>query len=155
MEHHADDLTKQVHQLIDRVFITKYDKNDLASLVNKLDSIIDKMREASESEIAFPRDGSYKTAEQLTLVIQEMIELVRLLLEQLLYERKPNVQLHVEIVKAKEEQADELRRAAVKALYVETDAKSFIAWRDVLSKLEQVTDNCQDVADIVSSMSRK
>jgi uncharacterized protein Yka (UPF0111/DUF47 family) len=155
LEHHGDELTRQVHQWIDRVYITRFDKNDLGHLINELDSVIDKMREAVESEIAYPRSGSYDVAEKLTGVIQEMVGLVQTLVQQLLHARKPDIQHHVAAVKNKEEEADQLRHSTMQRLYAETDAKSFIAWRDVLGKLEQVTDHCQNVADVVSSMSRR
>jgi len=35
------------------------------------------------------------------------------------------------------------------------DAKEYIAWKDIFQQLENVTDHCEDVANILSSISRK
>jgi uncharacterized protein Yka (UPF0111/DUF47 family) len=56
-------------------------------------------------------------------------------------------------IKTSENRADRQRREAVAALLEEErDPFEFIKWKEILDLMEQATDRCEDVADIVEGI---
>ncbi|OGZ93604.1 MAG: hypothetical protein A3H69_05820 [Candidatus Sungbacteria bacterium RIFCSPLOWO2_02_FULL_47_9] len=53
--------------------------------------------------------------------------------------------------------ANTVKRRALEALDTDpvVNDRMFLKWKDIIEKLEEATDHCENVADVVKSISRK
>lgn len=156
LEHQCDALAREYYQLLDQTFITKIDKPDLISLIHEADHVIDFMRAAS-LRIRIYHIASGKTeAKQFAAIILRMTDVLLTLIDEVYQPKNDVVQKHVITLKELEEEADQtLHRALEKLFLEEKDVRIAVQWKDIFEKLEDVTDHCEDVANVVSSIARK
>ena len=153
-EHAADQLTYEVMQRIDRSFVTPLDREDIHLLANRLDNVVDLMdgtaRRATMYHIGEPRAAASALTEVLvacTGVIAQAVQQIR----------KPSeVHKVAREVKALEEKADAIYSAAIEELFAGTpDAIQVIKWKEIYDNLEHAVDECEDVANVLESISLK
>jgi uncharacterized protein len=156
LEHQADETVHTTLTHLHRTFITPLDREQIHRLVAKIDDILD-YADGAASRLALyqPREmrpEAVRLAETLTesaRLVREMVgglrDLKRKRTERLL-------ELTVEINK-KENEADAERRMAVaRLLNEEKDPFEFIKWKEILDFIEEATDRCENVADIVEGI---
>ncbi|MBI3014518.1 MAG: DUF47 family protein [Candidatus Tectomicrobia bacterium] len=155
-EHKGDDLTRQAHQLLDRTFITKIDKDDIVALINELDHVIDFMRAVAIRVQIYHITAARSEAASFTNIITQMTKNLQTLMPEILNPKLETVQKQVVQIKELEEEADLLLYRGLEHLFQgEPDAKTVIQWKDIFENLEIITDHCENVADAISSISRK
>ena len=154
LEHVGDNITHQIHLELGRNFITPFDREDIHTLASSLDDVADFIHGASS------RLQLYKV-EQPT---EPMIELTELILEatehvaKALYELKDlknirNITDSCVRINSVENKADYIFDKAVADLFeYEKDAISLIKNKEVLSAMEDATDKCEDVANVLESI---
>ncbi|HLS38896.1 MAG TPA: DUF47 family protein [Sphingobacterium bovisgrunnientis] len=154
LEHVGDNITHQIHLELGRNFITPFDREDIHALASSLDDVADFIHGASN------RIQLYKV-EKTT---QPMIELTELILEatehvaKALFELKDlknirNITDSCVRINSVENKADYIFDRAVADLFeFETDAISLIKHKEVLSAMEDATDKCEDVANVLESI---
>ncbi len=137
-----------------RTFVTPLDRNDIHHLVTRLDDILD-LANAAASRLALYRPRTRRpeaTALVATLlasaeVVQEMVGLLRNL------KRKKRILELTVVANSLENEADGVRRAAVASLLAEErDPFEFMKWKEILDFIEEATDRCENVADIVEGI---
>ena len=156
LEHKGDELAKEAHELLDGTFITRLDKADIIMLLDKLDHITDfikstAIRVAIYNLIGERREAKYfaKMVRQMTEMLQEVFGGISRI--PLAVAKKQSIAL-----KNLEEEADRLLYYALKQLFLkEKDWKIAVAWKDVFENLERITDQCEDVINIINSVARK
>ena len=153
-EHRADDTVHRAMEHLHRTFVTPLDRLDIHLLVTRLDDIVD-LTNAAGSRLDLYRPKSMQPEARdlsATLVaaarlVQEMVSLLRSLKK-----NQRILGLTVE-VNTRENEADRQRREAVaRLLREESDPFEFIKWKEILDLMEQATDCCEDVADIVEGI---
>ena len=153
-EHRADETVHRALAHLHRTFVTPLDRLDIHTLVTRLDDILD-LANAAGSRLALyrPRTLRPEAAElAATLLaaarlVQEMVGLLRDL------KKKDRIMALTVEVNTRENQADRQRREAVAHLLEdESDPFEFIKWKEILDLMEQATDACEDVADIVEGI---
>jgi uncharacterized protein Yka (UPF0111/DUF47 family) len=153
-EHRADEAVHTALARLHRTFITPLDRLDIHRLVVSLDDILD-LANAAGSRLALYRPRTRRPeAAQLaatlvaaTEVVQEMIGLLRNMKQ-----RVRILELTV-AVNSRENEADRQRRAAIASLLEqEKDPFEFMKWKEILDFIEEATDRCELVADIVEGI---
>ncbi len=156
LEHKGDELTREAHHLLDRTFITRIDKCDIITLINELDHIIDFMKATAIRIDIYHITAVRSEACDFADVILAMTKKLQKLISELSEFQPDQVRGQVIEIKELEEKADSLLHKAIENLFSdEDDAKQVMKWQDVFEKLELVTDHCEDVANVVSSIVRK
>jgi len=155
LEHRGDQLVAEAYGLIDRSFITWIDKRDLTNLLDALDEILDRMREAAQQADIYRITTNMDEARQLTAVICAMTDTLQLMVKELEKPRiEPLIGPAAEIQKL-EHQADEIRYGGLRRLYP-NEHKGIVLCEDrILWILETVTDNCNHAAKLMISIARK
>lgn len=154
-ESEADEVVHRTMEHLHRTFVTPFDRQDIRKLVTRLDDVMD-LAEAASSRIDMyqPKqilDSAIELAESLLAGAQRVQELVGLLRD-LKKGAKRAQELTVEINRL-ENEADGIRRRGIAGLFREEhDAIELIKWKDILEHIEQATDRCEDVADVVSGL---
>jgi predicted phosphate transport protein (TIGR00153 family) len=151
VEHKCDFLTHEIIQRLNRTFVTPLDREDIHALARSLDDVMDAI-DASATilrlyQIEAVRPGARELAH---LVNQSAIQVVCAM--QALEGRKGVAECAVEINRL-ENEADRAHQAAVQSLFKEEkDAVAIIKWKEIFDFLEQATDRCEDVANVIEGV---
>jgi uncharacterized protein len=151
VEHKCDFLTHEIIQRLNRTFVTPLDREDIHTLARSLDDVMDAI-DASATILRL------YSIEEVRPGVRELARLVRDSVEQVvcamraLEKRKGVAECAVEINRL-ENEADRAHQAAVQALFKdEKDAVAIIKWKEILDFLEQATDRCEDVANVLEGV---
>jgi predicted phosphate transport protein (TIGR00153 family) len=151
VEHDCDTITHEIIQRLNRTFVTPIDREDIHSLAKSLDDVMDAI-DAAASVIRRYRVAPVRFgARELAAVIAKSSDQVRMAVAAL--ERKTGVHgLAVEVNRL-ENEADRLHDEALRRLFEEErDPIAVIKWKEVLDFLEEATDRCEDVANVLEGV---
>ena len=153
-EHAADSLTYDIMQRIDRSFVTPLDREDIHMLANRLDNVVDLMDGTARRAKMYHIDQRRDAAIALTQVLVDCAESLAAGVKDV---RKPaEVHKTARRVKELEEKADAIYSEAIEALFAgKPDALEVIKWKEILDNLEHAVDECEDVANVLESISLK
>ena len=157
VEHDADNLLHEIMYELNRSFITPIDREDIVGLANELDDIADSIEDVANLFDML----------NITQVRPEAFEMAKLILTgcETLYDAiaefshfknsKKLADLTIKVNKA-EEEGDKRHRSVIKAMYQEEkDPITLIKWKEIFDMLENVLDNCEDVADLIDGLAIK
>ncbi|MEY4608487.1 MAG: hypothetical protein RL625_704 [Gemmatimonadota bacterium] len=153
-EHAADAITYEVLQRIDRSFVTPLDREDIHLLTNRLDNVVDLIdgtaRRVTMYRITEPRAA----ASELTRVLRSAAAAIT---DGVKHIRKPaEVHRVARRVKELEEEADQIYSTAIAELFEgRPDPLEVIKWKEIYDNLEHAVDECEDVANVLESISLK
>lgn len=151
VEHKCDHLTHEIIQRLNRTFVTPIDREDIHSLARTLDDVMDSMDNAASLIPLYRIDTVRAGARELTKVISASCGEVRRAL-QALEKRTGVLECAVEINRL-ENEADRIHQRAVGQLFdEERDPIAVIKWKEILDLLEDATDRCEDVANLLENV---
>lgn len=153
-EHAADALTYEIMQRIDRSFVTPLDREDIHLLANRLDNVVDLMDGTARRAKMYHIDQRRDAAIALTSVLVECSDVIAAGVKDI---RKPaEVHKAARKVKELEEKADAIYSEAIEKLFSgKPDALDVIKWKEIYDNLEHAVDECEDVANVLESISLK
>jgi len=153
LEHDNDLLTHDVIRKLNQTFLTPIDREDIHSLASKMDDILDLMWGAAQRAQLFKLKESTKAAADLARTLANMVDLVYKTFNYLRQKKYSYIQdLCVEI-HGLENQGDEIFRATLGKMFDEMkDPILIIKWKEIYENLENATDCCEDVANILESI---
>ncbi len=153
-ERAADKITHEAITLLHRTFITPFDRDQMHALITTMDDILDLIQDVAESIALYDLRRITPEARQLADICQMSCERVKTVVGLL-----TNVKQAEAIMKCCEEidrlesDADRVMRAALGKLFRdETDIKQLIKMRVIYDLLENITDRCEDVANVVEGI---
>jgi predicted phosphate transport protein (TIGR00153 family) len=154
LEHVGDRLTHETMDLLNKRFITPFDREDIHALVSRMDDIIDVADAAAQRILLFRIDTIpvqlQRLAEILHASSKELQKAVMAL---------HNTKRHDDAIKScvevnrLENDADVVHREALGELFANSvDAITIIKLKDLYGMLESATDRCEDVANVIQSI---
>jgi hypothetical protein len=151
VEHKCDFLTHEIIQRLNRTFVTPIDREDIHALARSLDDVMDAI-DASATLIRLYRlDRVRFGARELARIITKCTEQVRLALQAL--ESHKGLITHAVEINRLENEADRLHQQAVGRLFDdERDPLMVIKWKETLDFLEDATDRCEDVSNVLEGV---
>ena len=151
LEHKCDFLTHEIIQRLNRTFVTPLDREDIHELARSLDDVMDAIDASATILKLYHIESVRPGARELSRLVSDSAEqLVRA--TQALEKRRGVAECAVEINRL-ENEADRAHQAAVQALFHdERDAVVIIKWKEIFDFLEQATDRCEDVANVLESV---
>jgi predicted phosphate transport protein (TIGR00153 family) len=152
VEHKCDFLTHEIIQRLNRTFVTPLDREDIHSLARSLDDVMDAIDDAAALLPLYKIDKVRSGARELSAVISASTDAVRLAVE-VLEKRKEGVLPHTVEINRLENEADRLHHRAVGQLFEEErDPIVVMKWKEILDLLEDATDRCEDVANLLENV---
>jgi hypothetical protein len=150
-EHRCDALTHDTIQRLHRTFVTPFDREDLYALATSLDDVMDAIDHAAALvglyKIQIIRPG----ARELAHTVSASADRLHAALEALAA-KKP-VQPHAVEINRLENEADRAYQEAVRGLFeTESDPIMIIKWKELFDVLEEITDCCEDVANVIEGV---
>jgi predicted phosphate transport protein (TIGR00153 family) len=151
VEHKCDFLTHEIIQRLNRTFVTPIDREDIHELARSLDDVMDAI-DASAAVVRLYRLDSVRFgARELAKVISTSTVVIHHALAAL--EQAKGVNAHAVEINRLENEADRIHQNAVVRLFdEEQNPITVIKWKEVLDFLEQATDRCEDVANVIESI---
>ena len=151
VEHKCDFLTHEIMQRLNRTFVTPIDREDIHALAGSLDDVMDAI-DASATLIRLYRLDTVRFgARELARIISACTSEVRMALESL--EQNKGVTTHGVEIDRLENEADRTHQEAVSRLFdEEPNPLVVIKWKETLDFLEDATDRCEDVANVIEGV---
>lgn len=153
-EHAADTITYEVMQRIDRSFVTPLDREDIHLLTNRLDNVVDLIDGTARRAKMFRVTERKEPALALIDVLVECSQVIAKGVKDI---RSPAaVHKSARRIKELEEKADAIYGEAISAMFEGTpEALTIIKWKEIYDNLEHAVDECEDVANVLESISLK
>ena len=154
IEHEADHITHKTYEKMHRTFLTPLDREDICALVNKMDSVLD-MIEASAArmylyKVKEPRAELHILAKILVSAIAKIKEIVFALRDK---KKSQMIIAGCVDINTLENEGDYVMRTAVARLFErEKDAIELIKWKEILERIEDAIDLCEDVSNIIEGI---
>ena len=151
LEHEGDRLTHELVDLLNRTFVTPFDRDDMYRLAGALDDICDHVDEAADNLGSWGVDRVPEKARAQAQVILQATTKLDEAVRRLEGFRDSSDQLAE--LRELEDQGDELERDAVAELFRSTDdAKVIIRWKDIHERLEEAVDALENAADVLEAI---
>jgi uncharacterized protein len=151
VEHKCDNLTHEIIQRLNRTFVTPLDREDIFALARSLDDVMDAIDAAATMVRLYRLDTVRFGARELAHIITACTDSVRLALGAL--ETNKGLATHAIEINRLENEADRMHQRAVSQLFDdERDPIIVIKWKETLDFLEEATDRCEDVANVLEGV---
>ncbi len=151
VEHQCDFLTHEIIQRLNKTFVTPIDREDIHELARTLDDVMDAIDSAVALIPLYRIDKVRPGARELTTVIIKQTDELRAAVEAL-EGRKGVLDRAIEINRL-ENDADRIHKHAIGLLFdEEKDPIMVIKWKEILDVLEEATDACEDVANLLENV---
>jgi uncharacterized protein len=154
LEHEADRITHDTAALLHTIFVTPLDRDDIHRLISRMDDVIDLMQDAAESLLLYDVQTVTSHAVELAQLLQngcERMQSAVALLSNM--KNAPEILKLCHEIDTMESRADRVMRNAISTLFRdEADIRQVIKLKAIYELLENATDRCQDVADVIESV---
>jgi hypothetical protein len=151
LEHECDSVTHTIIQRLNRTFVTPIDREDIHQLARSLDDVIDAIDAAATVILRYRVAPVRFGARELATIIAKSAHQVRMAVDAL--ERKKGVHERSVEVNRLENEADRVHDDSLRRLFEEErDPITVIKWKEVLDFLEEATDRCEDVANVLEGV---
>jgi hypothetical protein len=151
LEHEGDRLTHELVDLLNRTFVTPFDRDDMYRLAGALDDICDHVDEA------VGRIVSYGVG-QIRLQAREQAQVIRRSAGKLadavaLLEGFQDSRSHLDELRELEDVADQILHDSVSSLFMaRADPLEVIRWKDIHESLEEALDACGYAANVLEAI---
>ncbi len=154
LEHKGDEVVHSIYNKLNNVFMPPLDREDIIAIAIALDDVMDQIHAAADAMSIYNIKAPTPVACQLAKII---VACTREVAKQLPNLRQRRSMKHVEegVIELHrlENQADNLLREGVKDLFHKPhDPTDLIAWTRIYEIMEQVTDKCEDIADVLRGL---
>ena len=151
VEHKGDTMTHNLFTKLNQTFITPFDREDIHSLTSKLDDVLDLIDAVASRFGIFKLTNVTPHASRLMeFVCQSTRELVKAVGALKVHN---SVLEHCIEINRLEHVTDEVFRDALANLFEnEKDPIALIKYKEVYEALEEATDRCEDVANILEAI---
>jgi len=164
LEHKADRIADEIHELLDNAFIMRFDIPDAMRLTDEMDDVIDGMRkivlhvDAYKIYLGKMRPEALELMDLGTEMLLEVAKLIDMLAQPRLI--LADVRAVANRIDEMESQADSMVAAHERKLVDEfagpgKDVLGFIAWHQLFHLLEQITDDANHCGSLIVSLARK
>ena len=155
LEHEADDVTTSIMEHLNATFITPLDREDICTLAQGLDDIVDYAEGTIERMQLYRTNKPSLGAHELSHLVYEaalQIQRAFLNLNNIKFKKAEIIKATEEIYKL-ESAGDRIYRQEVARLFeYEKDPVEIIKWKEILEHIETALDHCEDIADLLKGV---
>jgi uncharacterized protein Yka (UPF0111/DUF47 family) len=140
-----------VLDLLNRTFVTPFDRDDMYRLASALDDVCDYVDEAAGNILGY---GVVEIREKARLQAA-VIERAATKLQEAVGKLEGFKDSKRELIelRALEDEGDQLNRSAIAELFASgEDALVIIRWKDIHAQLEEAVDACENAADVLEAI---
>jgi len=149
VEHVGDGITHDIAMRLNQTFITPIDREDIHDLACALDDILDAVEAVADRfvvyKIAWPTESAIRLADilyQASVAVGRGVDRIGM--------SHAQIKECCVLVNSLENEADRVSRDAISGLFEkEKDPISVIKWKEIYETIEEGTDRCEDVSNIL------
>lgn len=153
-EHIGDTITHEIMTKLNQTFITPFDREDIHELASKIDDVIDLVDAVGTRLVTYRiknvRPGVIELAKTVRDAAAQIVAAVRVL------EKGDHILDYCIEINRLENQADHQCQQLIATLFdQEKDPVQIIKWKEIIETLEFATDKCEDVANVIETVTLK
>jgi len=153
LEQEGDVYTHDIIRKLNKTFVTPIDREDIHALASRLDDILDLLWNAADRLTVFKLQESTKWAIIMSKDLLSTVELVEKAIKKLKDKNYAHIQEYCIEINKLENKIDRGFRDALGHLFDEIkDPILIIKWKEIYEHLENASDRCEDVANILESI---
>ena len=154
IEHETDTITHRCVEALHKTFITPIDRDSIHRLITRMDDIMDFVEAAAERvelyELTVMTADVRDLADVLNRAAMQVEAAVRGLRN--FKDTQATIKLCIDINRLENEADAILRRSVARLFKEEKDPIMVIKWKEVYENLEDASDRCEDVANIIEGV---
>jgi len=150
VEHECDEITHSVTTKLNKSFITPFDREDIYTLSVALDDVCDYIDAAARAVVMYDIHESDPFAVELAVVLEKQAAEIHGAVSHL--KTAKGMEQNLLEIQRLENDADEVYFRAMAALFKNSDAVKIIKWKELYEILENGTDRCESVGNIIESI---
>ena len=151
LEHQGDRLTHELVDLINRTFVTPFDRDDRYRLAGVLDDVCDHVDDSAEKIIGYGareiREPARRQADVIHRAASKLCDAIGML-----DGFKDSKRQLIELRTLEDEGDDLIRRSISELFHRETDPLVVLRWKDIYEQLEEAVDACENAADVLEAI---
>ena len=153
-EHEGDTLSHEIVDMLNRTFITPIDREDIYSLANTLDDIVDMINSMSNRIKLYKLNANEEYMVQFSDTINQSAHALCNAVKHMHdTKRTRRVLDHCIEVNRLENIGDQIREKAISHLFeTEKDPIMVIKWKEIYEVAEGTLDTCEHVAKVIESI---
>lgn len=152
-EQEGDMITHEVMRSLNKTFLTPVDREDIHALVNGLDDVLDLIWASADRAMLFKLDTPMTEAIEMSKTLHETTEVITKAIGALKEKKYSYIQEYCIEINRLENRGDRIFREALVKLFDNIkDPIMVIKWKEVYEHLEEASDTCEDVADILEGI---
>lgn len=154
IEHETDVITHACVERLHKTFITPFDRDDIHRLITRMDDVMDYIDSAAIAVMLYELTEMTEPARALADVLVRSTESVAVAVSGLKNVKQSKAILDACIeVNRLENEGDEILRGALAELFRGAkDPLLVLKWKEVYEALENATDRCEDVANVIEGV---
>jgi hypothetical protein len=153
LEQDGDMLTHDIMKKLNRTFITPIDREDIHALASRMDDILDLVWGGVDRMIVFKIAEPTPQAVELAKDLHQTTEVLQKTIKELRAKNYSHVQEHCIEINRLENRIDRTFRDALGKLFDDMkDPLLIIKWKEIYEHLEDASDRCEDVANVLESI---
>lgn len=154
LEHEADRITHVIYEKLHKSIITPLDREDIHALANKMDSVLDIIEASANRMYLYKVRKPIRELVDLAIILNNAVGRLKTVAHAL-RDRK-NSKMIIEVcveINSLENEGDYIHRQAMASLFEkETDVLELIKMKEILERVEEAIDTCEDVSNIVEGI---
>jgi predicted phosphate transport protein (TIGR00153 family) len=156
-EHSGDKVAHSIFDILDKTFVTPFDREDISKLTSAIDEVLDYADGTADRFVLYkiqkPAPKMLEMAKILHLASQEIHTIVTMLRK---FKNAQTLIEHSARISCLEHEGDKLYRTAIADLFeYERDAINIIKQKEIYETLEGAIDRTADVSDIAEDIALK
>ncbi len=153
VEQDGDMLTHDIMKKLNRTFITPIDREDIHALASRMDDILDLIWGGVDRMIVFKISSPTREAVELSKDLHQTTEVLQKTIRELRAKNYSHVQEHCIEINRLENRIDRTFRDALGKLFDDMkDPLLIIKWKEIYEHLEDASDRCEDVANVLEGI---
>ncbi|MFI5172917.1 MAG: DUF47 domain-containing protein [Chitinophagales bacterium] len=154
VEHLGDEITHEIMNNLNTVFITPFDREDIHYLASTIDDVADHVKDAALRIKLYKPNKMPAAVIKMAELIHEGTVKVKAALEELRDVRDiEKLRKMIIDINNVENQSDAIFELALTDLFAnEKDPIEIIKIKDIISKMESASDRCEDIANVIESI---
>ncbi|HZS41970.1 MAG TPA: DUF47 family protein [Polyangia bacterium] len=154
VEHDADTVAHQTLEMLHKSFITPIERGDIHRMVSRLDDILDYIEAASQRLWLYDIKEATAEAKEMSRVLVRSTDAVKGAVDAMHDLRNPErIRAACVEINRLENECDTLLRLATARLFrEERDPVMIIKWKEIYENVEDATDRCEDVANVIEGV---
>jgi len=154
IEHEADKITHRTYEKLHKTFLTPLDREDIHTLVNKMDSIMDMIDASAQRMHLYKIKKPSEEIKAMAKILNASIALIKKIVHALRNMKNAKMILEACVeINTLENEGDFILRTTMAHLFEqEGNVFDLIKWKEIYERIEEAIDTCEDVSNIVEGI---